>query len=48
MRIGYSTMTARTLNLLLLSLAVLSVSAAVAGQFGTPKENEGTKNFSSH
>ena len=47
MRIGYGTMTTRTLSLLLLSLAFSSVPTAVAGQFGTPKENEGTRIFKS-
>jgi len=41
MRIGYGTMTTRTLSLLLLSLAFSSVPPVIAGQFGTPKENEG-------
>ena len=45
MRLRCSTMTAGTFSLLFLSLAVLSVSAAIAGQFGTPKENEGTRIF---
>ena len=45
MRIGYSTITAWTFSLLFLNLAVLSVPAAIAGQFGTPKEHEGTSIF---
>src|SRR4249920_2567515 len=45
MRIGYGTMTTRTLSLLLLNLAFSSVPPAIAGQFGTPKENEGTRIF---
>ena len=45
MRIGLSTIPAWTFSLLFLNLAVLSVPAAVAGQFGTPKENEGTRIF---
>ena len=45
MRIGYRTTTARTLSLLVFSLAFSSVPLAIAGQFGTPKENEGTRVF---
>ena len=29
----------------LLAMALMFVSAAIAGQFGTPKENEGTRIF---
>ena len=45
MRIGYDTLTTRALSLLLLSLAFSPVSPVIAGQFGTPKENEGTRIF---
>jgi len=45
MRIGYRTTTARTLSLLVFSLAFSSVPPAIAGQSGTPKENEGTRVF---
>src|ERR1700704_2395949 len=45
MRIGYGTTTSRTLGLLLLNLAFSSVPLVIAGQFGTPKENEGTRIF---
>ena len=46
MRIGYRSTTARTLSLLVFSLAFSSVPRAIAEQFGTPNENEGTRIFS--
>jgi len=45
MRIGYDAMTTRALTLLLVSLALISVPPVIAEQFGTPKENEGTRIF---
>src|SRR5262245_17530008 len=44
MRIGYDAMTARAF-LLLLGLGLITVPPIFAGQFGTPKENEGTRIF---
>ena len=47
MRIEYGAMTTQALGLLLLSLTFSSVPPVLAGQFGTPKENEGTRIFKS-
>ena len=45
MRIGYGTMPTQTLSLLILSLVFSSAPVVIAGQFGTPKDNEGTRIF---
>ena len=45
MPIGYGTMTTQAVSLLFLSLTFSSVPPVIAGRFGTPKENEGTRIF---